>query len=76
MDRRKCSELGHWRNHMRRRRKPCQSSLFTGGDASLLVISQPNGQNGGEPRHPVARVAKPYKLHAALSSRCEDSLRW
>jgi hypothetical protein len=40
----KCSEVGHWRDHMRRRRKPCQSSLFRGRDASLLVVSRPNGQ--------------------------------
>src|SRR3979409_1317706 len=40
----KCSEVGHWRDHMRRRRKPCQSSLFRGRDASLLVVSRPNEQ--------------------------------
>ena len=40
----KCSEVGHWRDHMRRGRKPCQSSLFRGRDASLLVVSRPNGQ--------------------------------
>jgi hypothetical protein len=36
----KCSEVGHWRC----RGKPCQSSLFRGADASLLVVSWPNGQ--------------------------------
>ena len=40
----KCSDVGHWRDHMRRRRKPCQSSLFRSRDASLLVVSRPNGQ--------------------------------
>src|ERR1700716_1891986 len=29
---------------MRRGRKPCQSSLFRGRDASLLVVSRPSGQ--------------------------------
>src|SRR3954470_18985352 len=41
----KCPEVGRWRDHMRRRRKPCQSSLFRGRDASLLVVSRPNGPN-------------------------------
>jgi hypothetical protein len=68
MDRKKCSEVGHWRDHMRRRRKPCQSSLFTGGDACLLVVSRPNGQNGD--------VAKLYKLRGARSRRREGSLGW
>ncbi len=72
MERKKCSEAGHWRDHMRRRRKPCPSGLFTGRDASLLVVSRPDGQNGGE----VTRVAKRYELRAACSSRCEESLRW
>jgi hypothetical protein len=40
----KCSEVGHWRDHMRRRRKPRQSSLFRGSDASLHVVSWPNAQ--------------------------------
>src|ERR1700682_5612706 len=40
----KCSEAGHWRDHTRRRRKACQSSPFRGRDASLLVVSRPNGQ--------------------------------
>jgi hypothetical protein len=36
----------------------------------------PMGRNGGELRPPVTRVAKPYELRAARSSRCEESLRW
>src|SRR3979409_666061 len=40
----KCSEVGYWRDHMRRRGKLCQSSLFKGCDASLLVVGRPNGQ--------------------------------
>jgi hypothetical protein len=40
----KRSGVGHWREHMRRRRKPCQSSLFRGRDAALLVVSRPNRQ--------------------------------
>jgi hypothetical protein len=40
----KCSEFGHWRDHMRRCRKYCRSSLFRGRDASLLVVNSPNGQ--------------------------------
>jgi hypothetical protein len=76
MDRKKCSEVGHWHDHMRRRRKPCQSRLFTGRDASSLVVSRPNGRNGGELRQPVTRVAKRHELSAARSSRCEESLRW
>jgi hypothetical protein len=39
----KCSEVGHWRDHMRCR-KSRQSSLFRGSDASLLVVSWLNGQ--------------------------------
>jgi hypothetical protein len=54
----------------------CQSSLFTGRDACLLVVSRPHGQNGGELRQPVTRVAKRYELRAARSGRCEESLRW
>jgi hypothetical protein len=40
----KCSEVSHWRDHTRRRRKACQSSPFRGRDAFLLVVSRPNGQ--------------------------------
>jgi hypothetical protein len=40
----KCSEGGHWRDHMRRSGKPRQSSLFRGRDASLLVVGRLNGQ--------------------------------
>src|ERR1700675_1143313 len=43
----KCSEVGHWRDHMRRRRKPCLSRLFRGRDASLLVLGRPNGRKWG-----------------------------
>jgi hypothetical protein len=32
--------------------------------------------NGGEPRQRVTRVAKPHKLRAAPSGRCEEPLRW
>ena len=74
MDRKKCSEVGHWRDHMRRRRNP--ASLFTGRDACLFVVSRLNGQNGGDLRQPVMRVAKRYELRAVRSSRCEESLQW
>jgi hypothetical protein len=40
----KRSEAGRWRDHARRRRKRCPSGLFRGRDASLLVLSWPNGQ--------------------------------
>src|SRR6202163_349377 len=40
----KCSEVGYWRDHMRRRGKHCQSSLFKGRGASLLVVGRHNGQ--------------------------------
>jgi hypothetical protein len=50
--------------------------LVRGRDACLLVVSRPNGRNGGELRQPVTRVAKPYELRAARSSRCERLLRW
>jgi hypothetical protein len=76
MDRKSaCSKISQWRDHMRRRRKPCQSSLFTGGDAPLLLVSRSNGQNRGELRRSVTRVAEPYELRAARSSRCEGALR-
>jgi len=69
-----CSEVGHWRDHMRRRRKPYQSSLFRGRDARRQP--GPMGRNGGELRQRVTRVARPYELRAARSSRCEGSLLW
>jgi hypothetical protein len=59
----------------RRRRNPRESSLFTGCDAALLVVSHPNGQNGGELMQPLMRPAKPYELRAARSGRCEELLR-
>jgi hypothetical protein len=76
MDRKKCSEVSDWRDHMRRRRKPCHSSLFRGRDASLFVVSRPNGQKGDELGQPATKVAKLYELRAAHSRRCEESLRW
>jgi hypothetical protein len=36
----------------------------------------PTGKNGGELRQPLTRVAKPYELRAARSTRCEEWLRW
>jgi hypothetical protein len=72
----KCSEVSHCRDHMRRLRKTCQSSLFAGRDAALLVVSRPNEQNGGELRQPVTRMAKRYEPRAARSSRCGASFRW
>jgi hypothetical protein len=73
---RACYKFSHRRGHMRRRRYLWQSSLFTGGDESLLLVSRSNGQNGGELRQSVEKVAKRYELRAARSSRCEESLRW
>jgi hypothetical protein len=49
MDRKRgCSEISHGRDHMRRRRKSWQSSLFKGRDASLLVVSSPSVKNRRE----------------------------
>jgi hypothetical protein len=77
MDRKRaCSELSPWRDYLRRRRKPCESSLFTGRNASLLAVSRPNGQNGRKVSQGVRRVAKRYEFRAARSSRCEEVLRW
>jgi hypothetical protein len=77
MDRKRaCSEVSPWRDHIRRRRKPCGSSLFTGCNASLLAVSRPNGQIGRKVGQGVTRVAKRYELRAARSSRCEEVLRW
>ena len=36
----------------------------------------PMGRNGGELRQRVTRVAPPYELRAARSSRWEEALRW
>jgi hypothetical protein len=74
MDRKKCSEVSHWRDHMRRK-KPCQSSLSEGRDASLFGVSRLNGQNGDELGQPATGMAKLYELRAARSRRCEESLR-
>jgi hypothetical protein len=35
----------------------------------------PMDKNGDELRQPVMRMAKPFELRAARSSRCEESLR-
>ena len=47
-------------------RKPCQSRLFRGRDASLLVVSRPNGQNW--PRTEVAcdESGEAYELRAGV----------
>jgi hypothetical protein len=48
-------------------------------EAATLPCSSsagPMGRNGGELRQRVTRVAEPYELHAARSSRCEEALRW
>jgi len=53
MDRKKCFDVGHWRDYMRRRRNPVSPSTqaamlacssYTGGDACVLVASRPNRQ--------------------------------
>jgi hypothetical protein len=43
---------------------PCSSSAV------------PMDRTGRELRQHVTSVAKPYELRAALTSRCEESLRW
>ena len=52
-------------------------AMFSDAAAMLAYSSSAGlmGRNGGELRQPVMRVAKRYKLRAAPSSRCEESLR-
>jgi hypothetical protein len=48
-------------------------------EAATLPCSSsagPMGRNGGELRQRVTRVAEPYELRAARSSRCEEALQW
>jgi hypothetical protein len=76
MDRKKRSEVGRWRDHMRRRRNTASPAF---SQAAILVCSSSAGamgRNGGELRQSVTRVAKRHKLRAARSSRCEGVLRW
>jgi hypothetical protein len=75
MDRKKCSEVGQWREHMRRRRKPASPTFSQGAILACSLSAGPMGRNGGELSQPVARVGKRYELRAARPSRCEESLR-
>jgi hypothetical protein len=73
----KCSEVGHWRDHMRSRRKPCRSSLFKGRGASLSVVSRgPMGRDGAEPRQRGMGPGKPYELRASRFAPREEAFRW
>jgi hypothetical protein len=76
MDRKKCSEVGHWRDHMHRRRNPLSPAFSQVAMLACSSSAGPMGRNGGDLRQPVMRVAKRYEIRAARSSRCEEWLRW
>jgi hypothetical protein len=72
---RTCSKVIHWRDHMRLGEKYRQSSLFTGRDASLLLVSSPNAKYRRELSQPVTPGAKGYELRGARSTPYDELLR-
>jgi hypothetical protein len=66
---------GSWREHKRRRKNTCRSSVRVARETALFVLCRLNSQNGWELRQPVTRAAKSPELNAAHSRRCEAFLR-